>query len=121
MFTDFFYTLRKKGVPVTVTEWVSFMEALHGGYFQSSLNHLYYIGRAFLVKSEAYYDMFDLAFQEYFGGIASNPALLDKVMEWLENPLHRLPKLSPEEMAEFQKKLEEFKKDHDMEELMRQF
>jgi uncharacterized protein with von Willebrand factor type A (vWA) domain len=121
MFTDFFYTLRKKGVPVTVTEWVSFMEALHGGYFQSSLNHLYYIGRAFLVKSEAYYDMFDLAFQEYFGGIASDPAVLDKVMEWLENPLHRLPKLSSEEMAEFQKKLEEFKKEHDMEELMRQF
>lgn len=121
MFTDFFYTLRKKGVPVTVTEWVSFMEALHGGYFQSSLNHLYYIGRAFLVKSEAYYDMFDLAFQEYFGGIASDPVILDKVMEWLENPQHRLPKLSPEEMAEFQKKLEEFKKEHDMEELMRQF
>jgi hypothetical protein len=115
MFTDFFYTLRKKGVPVTVTEWVSFMEALYGGYFQSSLNHLYYIGRAFLVKSEAYYDMFDLAFQEYFGGIASDPVILDKVMEWLENPQNRLPKLSPEEMAEFQKKLEEFKKQHDME------
>jgi hypothetical protein len=121
MFTDFFYTLRKKGVPVTVTEWVSFMEALYGGYFQSNLNHLYYIGRAFLVKSEAYYDMFDLAFQEYFGGIASDPVILDKVMEWLENPHNRLPKLSPEEMAEFQKKLEEFKKEHDMEELMRQF
>src|SRR5690606_11745798 len=37
------------------------------------------------------------------------------------NPLNRLPKLSPEEMAEFQKKLEEFRKEHDMEELMRQF
>jgi hypothetical protein len=65
--------------------------------------------------------MFDLAFQEYFGGIASDPVILDKVMEWLENPHHRLPKLSPEEMAEFQKKLEEFKKEHDMEELMREF
>jgi len=121
MFTDFFYVLRKKGVPVTVTEWVSFMEALCGGYFQSSLNHLYYIGRAFLVKSEAYYDMFDLAFQEYFGGIQTANVELDKVMEWLENPLNRLPKLSPEEMAEFQKKREEFRKEHDMEELMRQF
>jgi hypothetical protein len=121
MFTDFFYTLRRKGVPVTVTEWVSFIEALHGGYFQSSLNHLYYIGRAFLVKSEAYYDMFDLAFQEYFAGIESDPAVLDKVMEWLENPLHRLPKLSLEEMAEFQQKMEDFKKEHDMDELMRQF
>jgi len=50
MFTDFYYTLRKKGVPVTVTEWLSFIEALYKGYFQSSLNHLYYIGRAFLIK-----------------------------------------------------------------------
>ncbi|OPX97844.1 MAG: VWA domain containing CoxE-like protein [Syntrophorhabdus sp. PtaU1.Bin002] len=121
MFTDFFYLLRQKGVPVTVTEWVSFMEALHGGYFQSNLNHLYYIGRAFLVKSEAYYDMFDLAFQEYFGGIKTEPLELERVMDWLENPLNRLPKLSPEEMAEFQKKLEEFRKEHDMDELMRQF
>jgi uncharacterized protein len=121
MFTDFFYLLRRKGVPVTVTEWVSFVEALYNGYFESSLNHMYYVGRAFLVKSEAYYDMFDVAFQEFFGGIVTEPLELDKVMEWLENPLHRLPKLSQEEMAEFQKKMEEFKKTHDLDELMRQF
>jgi uncharacterized protein len=121
MFTDFFYLLRRKGVPVTVTEWVSFIEALYNGYFESSLNHLYYVGRAFLVKSEAYYDMFDIAFQEFFGGIVTEPLELDKVMEWLENPLHRLPKLSQDEMAEFQKKMEEFKKTHDLDELLRQF
>ena len=70
MFIDFFYLLRQKGVPVSVTEWISFTEALYGGFMESSLNHLYYVGRAFLVKSEAYYDMYDLAFREYFGGIA---------------------------------------------------
>ena len=59
----------RKGVPVSVTEWMTFVEALYNGYFQSSLDHLYYIGRAFLVKSEAYYDHYDLAFQEFFGGI----------------------------------------------------
>jgi uncharacterized protein len=121
MFTDFFYLLRQKGVPVAVTEWISFIEALYNGYFQSSLNHLYYIGRAFLVKSEAFYDMFDQAFQEYFGGIKTDSVELNKVLEWLENPVHRLPKMSPEEMAEFQQKLEEFKKEHDLEELMKEF
>ncbi len=121
MFTGFFYLLRKKGVPVSVTEWVSFMEALYEGHFQSSINHLYYVGRAFLVKSEAFYDQFDLAFQEYFGGIATEAVELDKVMDWLENPLHRLPRLTPDEMAEFQQQIEEFRKQHDMEELMRQF
>ncbi len=121
MFTEFFYLLRRKGVPVSVTEWISFMEALYNGFFQSSMDHLYYVGRAFLVKSEAYYDMFDEAFQEFFGGIVTEPVELEKVMDWLENPLHRLPKLSMEEMAELQRQIEEFRKTHDMEELMRQF
>jgi uncharacterized protein with von Willebrand factor type A (vWA) domain len=121
MFTNFFFTLRSKGVPVSITEWVAFIEALYNGFFQSSINHLYYIGRAFLVKSEAYYDMFDEAFQEYFGGIKTEGVELDKALQWLENPLHGLPKLTPEELAEFQKKLEDFKKEHNIDELMRQF
>ena len=121
MFIDFFFVLRRKGVPVSITEWMSFIEAMYNGHFQSSLNHLYYIGRAFLVKSEAYYDAYDLAFQEFFGGIATQDVELEKVLDWLENPLNRLPKMSPEEMMEFQKQLEEFKRTHDMEELMRQF
>jgi uncharacterized protein with von Willebrand factor type A (vWA) domain len=50
--------------------------------------------KAFLVKSESYYDMFDQAFQEYFGGIKTEAAELDKVLDWLENPLHRLPKMT---------------------------
>ncbi len=121
MFTDFFYILRKKGVPVSITEWVSFIEALYNGFFQSSINHLYWVGRAFLVKSEAYYDMFDEAFQEYFGGIETNGGELDKVLQWLENPLNRLPKLTPEEMEEFRRRMEEFQKQHNMDELLKQF
>jgi hypothetical protein len=121
MFIDFFYLLRKKGVPVSVTEWISFTEALYGGFMQSSLNHLYYLGRAFLVKSEAYYDMFDLAFQEYFGGISSEALEIDKVLEWLENPVNKLPKLDPEELEELKKRLEEMKQKYDLEEMMRMF
>ena len=121
MFVDFFYILRRKGVPVSIKEFMSFIEALYNGHFQSSLNHLYHIGRAFLVKSEAYFDAYDLAFNEYFGGIVTEDIELDKVMGWLENPLNRLPKMSPEELMEFQKQLEEFKRTHDLEEMMRQF
>ena len=121
MFINFFYLLRKKGVPVSVTEWISFTEALYGGFMQSSLNHLYYLGRAFLVKSEAYYDMFDLAFQEYFGGIATEALEIDKVLEWLENPANKQPRLSPEELEEMKKQLEEMKQKYDLEEMMRMF
>ncbi len=121
MFIDFFYLLRKKGVPVSITEWMTFIEALYNGYFQASLNHLYYVGRAFLVKSEAYYDMYDLAFQDFFGGIKTEELELDKILAWLENPVNKLPRLSPDEMAEFQRRIEEFRKDHDLEEILRQF
>lgn len=121
MFIDFFYILRRKGVPVSIKEFMSFIDALYNGIFQSSLNHLYHIGRAFLVKSEAYYDAYDLAFNEYFGGIVTENVDLDQVLGWLENPINRLPKMSPEELMEFQKQLEDFKKTHDLEEMMRQF
>ncbi len=127
MFTGFFYKLREKGVPVTIKEWLSFVEALHLGLFKSSLNHLYYIGRALLVKNEAFYDMFDLAFQEYFGGIQTEDIEIEKVLKWLENPKNGLPPLTPEEMEElkrqkvnieemlreFQKRLKEQKERHD--------
>jgi uncharacterized protein len=121
MFIDFFYLLRKTGVPVTISEWMSFMEALYLGYFQSSLNQLYFVGRAFLVKSEAFYDMYDIAFQEFFGGIKTEQLELDKVLGWLENPLNKLPRLSREEMAELQRRIEEFQKNNDMDEIMRRF
>ncbi len=121
MFIEFFYLLRRKGVPVSVTEWISFTEALYNGFMDSSLNHLYYVGRAFLVKSEAYYDMYDIAFQEFFGGIKTDPAELEKVLGWLENPLNRLPRLSREETLELQRRIEEFQKTQDMDEIMRRF
>lgn len=121
MFIEFFYLLRQKGVPVSVTEWISFTEALYKGFMESSLNHLYYVGRAFLVKSEAYYDQYDLAFQQYFGGIATEQVDLEKFTEWLENPINKLPHLSFEEMEELKKQLEEMKQKHDLDEMMRMF
>ncbi|HAR96351.1 MAG TPA: VWA containing CoxE family protein [Deltaproteobacteria bacterium] len=121
MFIDFFYLLRQKGVPVSVTEWISFTEALYKGFMQSNLNHLYYIGRAFLVKSEAYYDMYDLAFREYFGGIQTEPLELEKVMEWLKNPINQLPNLSREEIEEMKRELEALKEKYGLDELMRMF
>jgi uncharacterized protein with von Willebrand factor type A (vWA) domain len=121
MFIDFFYLLRARGVPVSVTEWISFTEALYKGHMQSSLNHLYYVGRAFLVKSEVYYDQFDLAFQQYFGGIKTEEAEIDKFLEWLDNPVNKLPKLSFEEMEEMKRQLEELKQKYDLDELMRMF
>lgn len=87
MFTDFFYLLRHEGVPVSITEWMTLMEALNAGLAESSLSRFYYLARAVLVKSECHFDRYDLAFQKYFQGIETPEKLQDMVSEWLKNPL----------------------------------
>ncbi|MFC1991368.1 VWA domain-containing protein [Chloroflexota bacterium] len=88
MFTDLFYLLRKKKVPVSVTEWMTLMETLDKGYI-TSLNDFYFLARAILVKSEAFFDHYDVVFQEYFGGVEGSTGIEEKVLEWLKDPLNR--------------------------------
>ncbi|MDQ7095543.1 VWA domain-containing protein [Desulfosporosinus sp. PR] len=87
MYANFFYQLRQEGVPVSITEWLTLMEALSLGLADSSLSGLYYLARAVLVKSESHFDQYDLAFQKYFQGIETPEQLLDQVSQWLANPL----------------------------------
>ena len=89
MFTDFFYILRKRKVPVSITEWMTLMEALAKGYI-TNLDEFYFLARAILVKSEAYFDHYDVAFQEYFQGIETPAEITEQVLEWLRDPLNRL-------------------------------
>jgi uncharacterized protein with von Willebrand factor type A (vWA) domain len=99
MFTDFFYTLKRKKVPVSIIEWMTLMEALAKGYI-SNLDEFYYLARAILVKSESYYDHYDVAFQEYFKGIETPEEISEQIMEWLQDPINRMT-LSEEERALF--------------------
>jgi len=99
MFTDFFYTLKRRKVPVSIIEWMTLMEALAKGYI-SNLDEFYYLARAILVKSESYYDHYDLAFQEYFKGIETPAEITEQIMEWLQDPINRMT-LSEEERALF--------------------
>ena len=52
---------------------------LHG----SQLTDFYYLARCILVKSEADFDRFDLAFAEYFRDVESVQELPDEFLEWL--------------------------------------
>jgi uncharacterized protein with von Willebrand factor type A (vWA) domain len=97
MFTNFFYILRKRNVPVSITEWMTFVEALARGYI-NNLDEFYYLARAMLVKSEAYYDHYDIAFQEYFRGIETPAEILEQVLEWLKDPFEQMP-LNEEEQT----------------------
>jgi len=99
MFTDFFYTLKRRKVPVSIIEWMTLMEALSKGCI-SNLDEFYYLARAILVKSESYYDHYDVAFQEYFKGIETPEEISEQIMEWLKDPINRMT-LTEEERALF--------------------
>ncbi len=74
MFSGFFYALREEGVPVSLYEWLTLMEALSSGLARNSLIDFYYLARCVLVKSEAYFDKYDTAFAKYFNDDQSNKA-----------------------------------------------
>ncbi len=116
MFVEFFFLLKLRGVPVSLTEWMTLMEALDQGLAGSSLSGFYHLSRAVLIKSEAYFDKFDLAFRDFFGGISSTDSLVDSALKWVEHSLPRL-QISPEEMQRLREQMGTI----DLEELRRQF
>jgi len=84
LFTDFFYVLKDKGITISMTEWITFMDALNKNLADSSLERLYYLGRMILVKTESDFDKYDLAFQEYFKDIKHYDEIPDNIRKWLE-------------------------------------
>ncbi|OAT85820.1 vWA domain-containing protein [Desulfotomaculum copahuensis] len=87
MFTGLFFTLREEGLPVSLTEWMTLMEALDKGLSGPGLTGFYHLARAVLVKSENHYDRFDLAFARYFREVETSPELAARVARWLEKSL----------------------------------
>lgn len=91
MFGDYLYLLRSHGLKVSLTEWMTLMDALKRGMCRN-LNDFYYISRMILLKSESEYDKYDTVFLEYFHNIAeqqSEPS--EQMREWLKPP--EMPKL----------------------------
>jgi uncharacterized protein len=82
----FFFELRKGGVPVTITEFLTLLGGLRAGVAGASAQDFYYLARTCLVKDERHYDRFDRVFAEIFTGaeklfeelVANVPA------EWLK-------------------------------------
>lgn len=97
MLTHFFFELRKGGVPVTITEFLTLLEALKQQVASSSAQEFYYLSRTTLVKDERHYDRFDRVFGEIFEGAekAFEELLASVPEEWLKSLAARV--LSEEE------------------------
>ena len=102
MLTPFFYTLREAGVPASVTEYLTLLEALKRGVARFSVNDFYFLARATLVKDEKHFDRFDKAFAQYFKGIEQSFEHLQQALpeDWLKLLAER--HFTAEEMAQIQ-------------------
>ena len=69
MLIRFFYMLRESGVPVSVTEFLTLLEALDARVIGLSAEEFYWLARTALVKDERWYDRFDRAFAAHFKGL----------------------------------------------------
>ena len=117
MFVQFFYNLREARIPVTIREFLTFLEALDKGVARANIDEFYYLARAALVKDERFFDTFDLVFENFFKGAMHKTAgLLEEYIpeEWLQGLAREMfsedeiDKLSFDElMDELAKRLQE--------------
>src|SRR5271169_378990 len=86
MLVKFFFLLRKTGVPVSITELLTLLEALRAGLGDVSAERFYYLARTCLVKDERFYDRYDRAFAAPFKGVEDLFAKLERELpaDWLE-------------------------------------
>jgi len=89
--TKFFFALREAGIPVSLTEHLTLLQALEARVAGYSVDDFYYLARATMVKDEKHFDRFDRAFAAHFKGIEQAFAGLGKEIpaEWLRKLIDR--------------------------------
>src|SRR5690554_10707 len=103
MLLDFFYHLRKSGLPVSVQEYLTLLETLRTDVMQPSVDDFYHLARMTLVKDETLFDRYDRAFAAFYGKIAAlYPSDGKEIpLDWLVKEFQK--KLTPEEKAALEK------------------
>ncbi len=69
MLVDFFLHLKAAKLPVSTREFLTLLEALQRGVVSNDIDDFYVLARTCMVKDEALYDRFNLAFGSYFKGV----------------------------------------------------
>lgn len=85
MFVPFFEDLRGANIPVSLREYLTFLETLSADIGKKRMEDFYYLARMSLVKDERHIDKFDLIFSQNFKGFelpedGESPEIPD---EWL--------------------------------------
>ena len=97
MFLPFFLALRDEGVPVSLREYLAFLEGLQAGLVTYEPEGFYYLGRTAMVKDERHLDRYDRAFAKAFKGLE---AISDaEVLETIDLPGDWLAKLAEKHLT----------------------
>ncbi len=101
MFLTFFEHLRGHKVPVSLREFLSFLEGMKAGLATYDVEAFYFLARAVMVKDERHIDRFDQAFSATFSGLDSISA--EAVMEAINVPSDWLEKLAEKHLSDAEK------------------
>ena len=101
MFLPFFDQLRRHAVPVSLREYLAFLQGMQAGLVTYDVDGFYYLARTVMVKDERHIDRFDRAFAATFSGLdAITP---EQVLEALNLPPEWLEKLAEKHLTDDEK------------------
>ena len=118
MFLPFFDNLRKAGVPVSLLEFLGFLEGMKSGLATYDIDAFYFLARTTMVKDERNLDKFDRTFAATFSGLGEISTedvinVVDIPAEWLrklaENQLSDEEKAAVDALGGFEKLMETLK------------
>ncbi len=101
MFLPFFENLRKAGIPVSLREYLTFLEGMKKGLATYDVEAFYYLARMSMVKDERNIDKFDRAFAASFEGLYEIG--FDQVLEAVDIPADWLAKMAEKHLSDAEK------------------
>ncbi|SDC22160.1 vWA domain-containing protein [Ruegeria marina] len=101
MFLPFFENLRKAGIPVSLREYLTFLEGMKKGLATYDVEAFYYLARVSMVKDERNIDKFDRAFAASFKGLEE--ITFEQVMEAVDIPADWLEKMAEKHLTDAEK------------------
>ena len=98
MFLNLFDEMKNAKIPVSLREYLTFLQALTAGVAIFDVNDFYYLARSSLVKDERHIDRFDQVFSHVFKGLEQIE--LEEVFKKVEVPHEWIKKLAEKTLSQ---------------------
>jgi len=115
MFVEYFYYLKER-LPVSITEYMTLLEALNKGYIRNMVD-FYYISRSILCKNEHHFDVYDIAFYNFFkdANLQFPEDIKQEIWDWLDK------NIDPKELEEMGINFQELVSNFNLDKMQKEF